>query len=358
MLEKLALVEERYEELNRLMSDPEIATDPDKMREYAQEQSDLENLVQKYRKYKQLGEELIGAEEIYEQSEDEEMRELAEEEIATLREQQEKLIEQMRLMLLPKDPRDQRDVIIEIRAGAGGDEAGLFAADLYRIYTRYAENQGWKTEMLDFNDTGIGGFKQVIFEVRGKGVYSKLKYESGVHRVQRVPDTESSGRIHTSTATVAVLPEADEVEVEINPNELKIDSYCSSGPGGQHMQKNETAIRITHIPTGLVVSCESQRSQLQNKIRALAILRARMLAIEEEKQRNELDAARRSQVGTGDRSEKIRTYNFPQSRVTDHRIHYSSHRLDAILSGEIDEFIEALTAEDQARKLEELGEGG
>jgi peptide chain release factor 1 len=264
------------------------------------------------------------------------------------------------MMLLPKDARDDRNVIVEIRAGAGGNEAGLFASDLYRMYNKYAENHGWATELLSLNETGIGGFKEVIFAVKGKSrasssPYSRLKYESGVHRVQRVPITESSGRIHTSTATVAVLPEVDEVEVEIDPGDLRIDVYGSSGPGGQHMQKSATAVRITHVPTGVIASCESQRSQFQNRTRAMAILRARLYEREEQKRLAEMGAVRRSQVGTGDRAEKIRTYNFPQNRVTDHRIGFTSHRLEDVLEGKIDQFVEELAAAEQAEKLRRAG---
>jgi peptide chain release factor 1 len=275
-------------------------------------------------------------------------------EVERLEDRLSQLEERLKQLLLPKDPRDDRNVIVEIRAGAGGDEAGLFAADLYRMYTRYSEQRSWKTDILSSHTTGVGGFKEVIFEVAGKGAYSRLKYESGVHRVQRVPITESQGRIHTSTATVAVLPEADEVEIHIDPADLEITAYGSSGPGGQHMQKNATAIRVVHEPTGMVVTCESERSQTQNRIRALNILRARLFKIEQEKQAEELDATRRSQVGTGERSEKIRTYNFPQNRVTDHRIGLTLYRLSSVLEGDLDEFIDTMATEEQALKLQTL----
>jgi len=355
MLEKLALVEERYEELNRLMADPEVATDHIRLKELAQEQAEIEELVQTYRQYKANEQELSETEGILQEGSDEELEELAREEIERLTARQEKLYEKLRLMLLPRDPKDKKNVIMEIRAGAGGDEAGLFAADLYRMYTRYAEDHSWSTELLSSNVTGIGGFKEAIFSIEGKGAYSRLKYESGVHRVQRVPVTEASGRIHTSTATVAVLPEMDEVEVEVDPNDLEIEVYRSSGPGGQHMQKNATAVRVTHLPTGMVVACESERSQFQNKERVMAILRARLYAIEEQKQLEERGETRRLQVGSGERSEKIRTYNFPQNRVTDHRIGLTSHRLENVLDGNLDEFIDELATTEQAEKLRAVG---
>jgi len=357
MLEKLALVEERYEELNRLMADPEVATDPIRLKELAQEQAEIEELIQIYRQYKANAQELNETEAILREGGDAELEELAREEIEKLNARQNELYEKLRLMLLPRDPKDEKNVIMEIRAGAGGDEAGLFAADLYRMYTRYAENHGWSTELLSVHETGIGGFKEVIFSIEGKGAYSRLKYESGVHRVQRVPITEASGRIHTSTATVAVLPEMDEVEVKIDPDDLEIEVYRSSGPGGQHMQKNATAVRITHLPSGIVVTCESERSQFQNKERAMAILRARLHAIEEQKQLEERGEARRLQVGSGERSEKIRTYNFPQNRVTDHRIGLTSYRLENILDGDLDEFIDELATTEQAEKLRAAGMG-
>ena len=355
MYEKLDLIEKRYEELNRLMADPEVATDPDRLREYAQERAEIEELVQKYRQYKATERELSETRAMLEGELDEEMQALIKEEIERLEERREALLNELRLMLIPKDPRDERNVIVEIRAGAGGDEAGLFAADLYRMYTRYAERHGWITELLGAHETGIGGFKEVIFAVKGRGAYSRLKHESGVHRVQRVPITEASGRIHTSTATVAVLPEVEEVEVKIDPADLRIDVYRSSGPGGQHMQKNATAVRITHLPTGITVACESERSQFQNKERAMAVLRARLYDLEERKRKAELGEARRRQVGKGERSEKIRTYNFPQNRVTDHRIGLTSYRLDEVLDGDLDEFIDRLILAEQMEKLKRVG---
>jgi peptide chain release factor 1 len=356
MLEKLEQVEERYEELTRLMADPEIAQDYERVAEYAKERSDLEDIVSTYREYKDVSQELEDTKTLLDEDVEPDFRELAEMEVAQLEEQMERLEENLKHLLLPKDPRDAKDVIIEIRAGAGGDEAGLFAADLYRMYTRYAEEQGWKTELLSEHTTGIGGYKEVIFGVKGQGAFSHLKFESGVHRVQRVPITESSGRIHTSTATVAVLPEMDAVEVDLNPSDLEFEAYGASGPGGQHMQKNATAIRLTHKPTGIVVACESERSQSQNKERALSILRARLYEQERQKQERERAEARRSQVGSGDRSEKIRTYNFPQNRVTDHRTGTSVHQLPDVLDGNLEEFIEDLRAQEQAQQLEALGE--
>jgi peptide chain release factor 1 len=352
MIDKLTGIEGRYNELERLMADPDVAQDYTKVAEYAQERAELEEIVNAFRAYQAAEEELSGARLILTDAEDEELRELAEEEAKQLETELAELDERLMHLLLPKDPRDARNVIIEIRAGAGGDEAGLFAADLYRMYTRYAEQRRWKTDLLSSHTTGVGGFKEVIFEVAGKGAFSRLKFESGVHRVQRVPVTESQGRIHTSTATVAVLPEVDDVEVHIDSSDIEITAYGASGPGGQHMQKNATAIRIVHKPTGMVVTCESERSQTQNKVRAMNILRARVFEIEQQKQFDELDAARRSQVGTGERSEKIRTYNYPQNRVTDHRAGLTLYRLPAILEGDLDEFIDTMAMQDQALRLQ------
>ena len=356
MLARLAKVEERYEELTRLMADPEVAQDYERVAEYAKERADLEDVVSAYRVHKDTAEELEGTSSLLTDDADPELRELAEGEVVQLQARLDEIELQLHRLLLPKDPRDAKDVIIEIRAGAGGDEAGLFGADLYRMYTRYAERQRWKTELLSAHATGVGGYKEVIFGIQGRGAYSRFKFESGVHRVQRVPITESSGRIHTSTATVAVLPEVDDVEVHVDPKDLEIEVYGSSGPGGQHMQKNATAVRITYKPTGMVVACESERSQTQNKLRAMAILRARLYEQERRKQEAQVAAARRSQVGTGERSEKIRTYNFPQNRVTDHRIGLTLHRLPAILDGDLDPFIEDLAEREQAQRLEEIGE--
>jgi peptide chain release factor 1 len=358
MLARLDKVEERYEELTRLMADPAVAQDYERVAEYARERADLEDVVGVYREYKDASRELEQTETLLTDDADPELRELAEGEVARLEAELAGLEARLQRLLLPRDPRDARDVIVEIRAGAGGDEAGLFAADLYRMYTRYAERQGWNIELLSAHSTGVGGFKEAIFEVKGQGAFSRFKFESGVHRVQRVPITESSGRIHTSTATVAVLPEVDEVEVHIDPKDVEIEVYGSSGPGGQHMQKNATAVRITHRPTGMVVACESERSQTQNRMRALAVLRARLYEQERQRQEEEVAEARRAQVGTGERSEKIRTYNFPQNRVTDHRIGLSLYRLPDVLDGDLDILIDELAAQEQAKRLEAIGEGG
>jgi peptide chain release factor 1 len=354
MLEKLAAVEARYNELLEMMASPEVTSNRELMIKYGQEQSGIEAVVEAYQRYRAVLTQLDEARQMLGDGLDEDMRAMVKEELDSLEQEQEQLEYQLRLMLLPKDPNDEKNVIVEVRAGAGGDEAGLFAADLYRIYSRYADAQGWKTAVLSRNESGIGGFKEIVFQVTGQGAYSKLKYESGVHRVQRVPDTESSGRIHTSTATVAVLPEVDEVEVEIDPNEVRIDIFRATGPGGQSVNTTDSAVRLTHLPTGLVVSCQDEKSQLQNKIKAFNILRARLYDLEQQRVQSERGAARRSQVGSGDRSEKIRTYNFPQSRITDHRIGLTSYRLENVLGGEIEEFIEALTRADEEEKLQEL----
>jgi peptide chain release factor 1 len=352
MLDKIAGIENRYQEINQMLM--EVGDDYQRATELAKERADIEALVQKAGQYRQALQRLEEARSLL-ASEDAELRQLAEEEIAGLEPQSEKLERELKSMLLPKDRRDQRNVILEIRAGPGGDEAALFAADLFRMYSRYAERHGWSIEILSANEIGIGGYKEVVALVKGRGAYSRLKWESGVHRVQRVPVTEAQGRIHTSTATVAVLAEVDEVEVNIPDGDIRMDVYRSAGAGGQNVQKNATAVRIIHIPTGIVVQCQDERSQLQNRLRAMSILRARLYEMEEEKRREEIDSTRRSQVGTGDRSEKIRTYNFPQSRVTDHRVNLSSYNIQSVLDGNLDEFIDELATRDEAERLTAIG---
>jgi len=352
MLDKLIGIEERYQEINHLLM--EVGDDYQRAAELGIERAELEPLVTKAQKYRQLLNNYEEAQALQD-SEDPELRELAASEVQTLEPEIDKFENELRSMLLPTDPRDKRNVIMEIRAGTGGDEAAIFAADLFRMYNRYAERQGWITEILSANEIGIGGFKEVVFLIKGRGAYSRLKFESGVHRVQRVPVTESQGRIHTSAATVAVLAEVDEVEIKIPEDDIRMDVYKSAGAGGQSVQKNATAVRLTHLPTGMVVQCQDERSQLQNRLRAMSILRARLFEIETERQHQEIDEARRSQIGTGERSEKIRTYNYPQSRVTDHRINLSSYNLPAVMDGEIDDFIDELATRDEAERLATLG---
>ena len=353
MWNKLEQIKERYEELNKQISLSEVVSDPKQLQKLAQERASVENVVTKYIEYQATSKALEDTRTMLNDGIDEQMTALVKQEIESLQSQQEQLLQELKLTLLPKDPKDEKDIIVEIRAGAGGDEAGLFAADLFRMYSRYAQTKGWQTDIIDSNESGIGAFKEIVFEIKGKGAYSQLKYEMGVHRVQRVPVTESSGRIHTSTATVAVLPEADDVEISINPDDLKIDIFHSGGAGGQNVNKVATAVRITHLPTNIVTTCQDERSQLRNKLKAMAVLRARLLDIEQRKQDDAITKQRRSQVGTGDRSEKIRTYNFPQDRVTDHRIGRTFHNLPRILEGGLDELIDVLATNAQARKLEE-----
>ncbi len=353
MLDQLERVEKRFQELNRQIAKPEVASDPKQLQALAQERASIEDVVTKYKEYKKASRELQDVKSMHITGLDEEMAALVKQEIESLESKLDRLLQELKLALLPKDANDEKNVIVEIRAGAGGDEAELFAADLFRMYSRYAQANGWEVDIIDFNESGIGGFREIIFEIKGKGAFSRLKYERGVHRVQRVPVTESSGRIHTSTATVAVLPEADEVELSISPDDLKVDFYHSRGAGGQNVNKVETAVRITHLPTGIVATCQDERSQLKNRVKAMSVLRARLLEIEQSKQEAEITKERRFQVGTGDRAEKIRTYNFPQDRISDHRIGQTFHNLPRILEGELDELIDALATSYQAKLLEE-----
>ncbi|HYZ11560.1 MAG TPA: peptide chain release factor 1, partial [Actinomycetota bacterium] len=352
MRERLDEIERTYEELTRELSSPDVASDPSRLRDLGRKHRELEEIVSVAREHRKALAEAEDARALARAEEDPESREFYRQEAAQAEEQARKLEERLEVLLLPKDPNDQKNVLVEIRAGAGGQEAALFAADLLGMYRRYAERQGWKTEVLSSSPSDLGGFKEVVLELRGEGAYSRLKHESGVHRVQRIPETESGGRIHTSTATVAVLPEAEEVEVQVRPEDVQTDVFRSSGPGGQSVNTTDSAVRLTHKPTGIVISVQEERSQLQNREKAMRYLRARLLKLEQERQQREEADARRAQVGTGERSEKIRTYNFPQSRVTDHRIGLTSYRLDGILrEGELDEFVEALGARERAERL-------
>ena len=351
--QKLEGIENKFVELEKLLADSEVLKDAQKYRQYAKEHADLSKIVQVYREYKKLQKELEENKELL-LDKDEELRNLAKAEISTLNKKIAEKKQELKILLLPKESADERNIIFEIRAGTGGEEAALFAADLFKMYTKYAENKGWRVEMLSSHFTGMGGIKEIIAAIEGKGVYSRLKYESGVHRVQRVPETESQGRIHTSAVTVAVLPEAKEVEIEIDPKDLKIDLFRASGPGGQHVNVTDSAVRITHLPTGIVVQCQDERSQYKNKAKAMKILRARLLEKKRQEQEQQMVEERRSQVGTGDRSERIRTYNFPQGRVTDHRIGLTLYRLEEVLEGDLDEIIDALIAHYQAEALKKM----
>lgn len=356
MFDRLQAVEDRYDKLNEMLSDPEIVNDTNKLRQYSKEQSDLQETVDAYREYKAAKEQLAEAKEMLEDKLDAEMKEMVKEEVNDLEKQIEALEERLHILLIPKDPNDDKNVIMEIRGAAGGDEAALFAGSLFRMYSRYAETNGWKIDVMDSSPTGLGGYKEVVFMIAGNGAYSKLKYENGAHRVQRVPETESGGRIHTSTATVACLPEVEEVDVEIHDKDIRFDAYASSGAGGQSVNTTMSAVRLTHIPTNTVVTCQDEKSQIKNKEKAMKVLRARVADKYRQEAQAEYDAVRKSAVGTGDRSERIRTYNFPQNRVTDHRIGLTIQKLDQIMEGKLDEVIEALIIEDQAEKMDKMNE--
>ncbi|WP_049335523.1 peptide chain release factor 1 [Staphylococcus hominis] len=356
MFDQLDIVEERYEQLNEMLSDPEIVNDPDKLRKYSKEQADLQKTVDVYRDYKSKREEVVEIDEMLTETDDKEEIEMLKEEASGLKSELPELEEQLKFLLIPKDPNDEKDVIVEIRAAAGGDEAAIFAGDLLRMYTKYAESQNFKTEIVEAAESDHGGYKEISFSVSGSGAYSKLKFENGAHRVQRVPETESGGRIHTSTATVAVLPEVEDVEIEVRNEDLKIDTYRSSGAGGQHVNTTDSAVRITHIPTGIIAT-SSEKSQIQNREKALKVLKARLYDMKLQEEQQKYAAQRKSAVGTGDRSERVRTYNYPQSRVTDHRIGLTLQKLDQIMEGKLDEIIDALTLSEQTEKLKELNNG-
>ena len=350
MFDKLQGIEDRYDKLMALISDPAVQADQQEYRKHTRSLAEIQPLVEQFREYKAVVDELAETRELAD-GDDDDLRELAEQELGALEERRDALLASIKVLLLPKDPNDEKNVVLEIRAGTGGDEAGLFASDLFRMYQRFAEEQGWRVEVLSSNETGVGAIKEVVVLIEGKRVYSRLKYESGVHRVQRVPSTEASGRIHTSTSTVAVLPEAEEVDIRIDPKELRIDTFCSSGPGGQSVNTTYSAVRITHLPTGLVVSQQDEKSQIKNKAKAMKVLRARLYEIELQRQQSEIASDRKGQVGTGERSEKIRTYNFPQNRITDHRIGFTTHRLPEVLAGELGELIETVVTHYQSEKL-------
>ena len=352
MITKLDALEKKYDDISKKISNPEIINQQELWKKLVKELSELDEVVKKYREYKRVIENIEEAKIILDdRNADEELKDLAKEDLKINNNERDKILDQIKILLLPKDPNDKKNVIVEIRGGAGGDEANLFAGDLFRMYSHYAESKKWRTEILNFNESDIGGFKEIVFMISGNGVYSRLKFESGVHRVQRIPETESNGRIHTSTVTVAILPEAEEVDVKINPNDLRIDVFRSSGNGGQSVNTTDSAVRVTHIPTGIVISCQDEKSQLKNKDKALKILRAKLFDLENEKQKKMLSQERKNQVGTGDRSERIRTYNFPQSRVTDHRINLTLYKLENILNGDLDEIIDSLVTFYQAEKL-------
>ncbi|MCI6018611.1 MAG: peptide chain release factor 1 [Clostridiales bacterium] len=356
MFDRLDDILIRYQQVLEELNDPEVVNDQARFRKLMKEQTDLTPLAEKYTEYKQTKQDIEDSLEMLETESDEEMRELAKEELAESKSRLEEIENQLKILLIPKDPMDEKNVIVEIRAGAGGDEAALFAADLFRMYSKYAETKRWKIEMMSVNENGLGGFKEIIFMINGNGAYSKLKFESGVHRVQRVPETESAGRIHTSTVTVAIMPEAEDVDVQLDMNDVRIDVFRASGNGGQCVNTTDSAVRITHIPTGIVISCQDEKSQLKNKEKGLKVLRSRLYDLELEKKQKEEASLRKNQVGTGDRSEKIRTYNYPQGRCTDHRIKLTLHKLDSIINGDLDEIIDSLTAADQAAKLSNMNE--
>ncbi|MBC1344620.1 peptide chain release factor 1 [Listeria welshimeri] len=356
MYDRLQAVEDRYDELNELLSDPDVVSDPKRLRDLSKEQSGITATVETYREYKNVNEQIDETRELLGEKLDDEIREMAKEEFAELQKEKAELEERLKLLLVPKDPNDDKNVILEIRGAAGGDEAALFAGDLFRMYSKYAESRGWKVEIMDANPTGIGGYKEIIAMMNGNDAFSRMKYENGAHRVQRVPETESGGRIHTSTATVAILPEAEEVEIELHDKDIRTDTFASTGAGGQSVNTTMSAVRLTHIPTGIVVSMQDERSQLKNKDKAMKVLRARVYDKFEREAREEYDANRKSAVGTGDRSERIRTYNYPQNRVTDHRIGLTIQKLDQIMEGKLDEIIDALILEDQTSKLEHLND--
>ncbi|MCT0151256.1 peptide chain release factor 1 [Fructilactobacillus fructivorans] len=356
IFDKLQSVSDRYDELNELISDPEIIADTQKFMKLSKEEGSLRETVETYNKYKKISKQLDDDETMLREKLDSEMEEMVKSEISDLKDQKAKLEEQMKLLLIPKDPNDEKNIIMEIRGAAGGDEASLFAADLYNMYTKYAERQGWKIEVIDETDTEVGGFKEIVLMITGDKVYSKLKYENGAHRVQRIPSTESAGRVHTSTATVGVMPEEEDVDIDIDPGDIRTDVYRSSGAGGQHINKTSSAVRMTHLPTGIVVAMQDERSQQQNRAKAMRVLKARVYDYYKQKEQNEYDEKRKDAIGTGDRSERIRTYNYPQNRVTDHRIGLTLNKLDKIMDGDLDDIIDALIVSDQAKKLEKLND--